>query len=970
MSRRGARSAGSGASAALRPLIALAVLATASGCAFDDASEGAGYGTDSSALLDRVLEVENAVRTGTLDRAWGAIMDSAGDRVCWSGIDMAGVDRANVRYSSGEGLGDSLALTYNGISIATLNLPNCITNGAWEGDCGDVLVDFAPQSGSGSLCLVGAGPGWIGAINRLEIDNACAGAGCGGSGTESIVIRTNRGQRYLTVGADGYLGWSASERSGAAVFDKVEANGTRFKLRAQSTGNFVRLDAADDLIADASQAGAALFDAAVCVAPFVGLQALGDSDGANFVAAEDSGRLRARTTSCGAGDPAAWEKFEIIAASATPPDPDPDPDPPPPGQDPGNIVPLFDQNTAREPDIVINTPTALITRFADRGRDRHARESVFASYEHYLTWYWEDRTAGVTITDTVGRGGSEIRFDVVMQHKLGARELRMGFMGRNTVAEYCDNSPLIPAHPDGREMSLAEHAASPPDGLHYYFKVVRQHQAPITCAVSPLGPGQKIEFEMSQFLDTPPNGRENYYGTTFLYVVGEGIKAWEATGPLGSNNLGGMFGIPADSMPIPVSALLGGRTTTHRSESGEPDNVFMQMATNLAPQNGQRFVLGRRVLHTDFVNGEHDEPGNPAWNAQSGKGGPLLINRTCNSCHTQNARALPAAIGQRLDKWVFKVGDAQGNAHPNLGTVLQTSSTIGASEGNVTIGSYTESNGLRRPNFVFSGANPARFSARISPQLVGMGLLEAIPETAVLALADPNDANGDGISGRANTVNDSRGIARLGRFGWKASMPDVRHQVAGALRTDMGVLTSVFSSPDCGSAQSNCGPSGAELSDNDLSDLIAYTSLLGVQPQTGHESSQVRSGAEVFERIGCARCHTTTFQTSVFAPFAEVRGQTIHPYTDLLLHDMGPGLADNLAEGNAAGAEWRTAPLWGIGKTFAMHGGQEAYLHDGRARSLEEAIRWHGGEGQAANDRFGALSTGERDALIAFLRSL
>jgi CxxC motif-containing protein (DUF1111 family) len=198
----------------------------------------------------------------------------------------------------------------------------------------------------------------------------------------------------------------------------------------------------------------------------------------------------------------------------------------------------------------------------------------------------------------------------------------------------------------------------------------------------------------------------------------------------------------------------------------------------------------------------------------------------------------------------------------------------------------------------------------------------------------------------------------------------VRHQVAGALRTDMGVLTSVFPFPDCGSAQSNCGPSGAELSDSELSDLIAYTSLLGVQPQTGHDSSQVRSGAEVFERIGCARCHTTTFQTSVFAPFAELRGQTIHPYTDLLLHDMGPGLADNLADGNASGAEWRTAPLWGIGKTFAMHGGQEAYLHDGRARSLEEAIRWHGGEGQAANDRFGALSTSERNALIAFLRSL
>jgi CxxC motif-containing protein (DUF1111 family) len=251
-----------------------------------------------------------------------------------------------------------------------------------------------------------------------------------------------------------------------------------------------------------------------------------------------------------------------------------------------------------------------------------------------------------------------------------------------------------------------------------------------------------------------------------------------------------------------------------------------------------------------------------------------------------------------------------------------------------------------------------------------MGLLEAIPESAVLALADANDQNGDGISGRAQVVNDTRGVVRLGRFGWKAGQPDLKHQVAGALRTDMGVLTSVFPTPDCGAAQAGCGGTGAELADADLKDLTTYIALLGVQPQSDHENPQVKSGAQVFASAGCTSCHAPTFKTSQFAALSEMRSQAIHPYTDLLLHDMGPGLADNLGEANATGAEWRTAPLWGIGKTRGTHGGQEAYLHDGRARTLDEAIRWHGGEGQAANNRYAGLSAADREALLAFLRSL
>jgi CxxC motif-containing protein (DUF1111 family) len=313
------------------------------------------------------------------------------------------------------------------------------------------------------------------------------------------------------------------------------------------------------------------------------------------------------------------------------------------------------------------------------------------------------------------------------------------------------------------------------------------------------------------------------------------------------------------------------------------------------------------------------------------------------------------------------VGDAEGNADPDLGRVFQPA---GDSEGTVRISSWTESGGLRRPNYSFTGASPTHFSARISPQLVGMGLLEAIPELAIASLADPNDVDQDGVSGRMRVLSDPEtGVSRLGRFGWKAGQASVRHQVAGALSTDLGVRTTVFPEPDCGSSQNGCGPSGVEFADADLDNLALYVALLGIRPQRNSAGAAVVQGAELFESTGCATCHIPTFETSEFAVFAELRAQTIHPYTDLLLHDMGDGLADTLAEGDASGAEWRTPPLWGIGLTAGVSGGQ-AYLHDGRARTLEEAILWHGGEGEGAKQAFVALSAAQKSALFSFLASL
>jgi CxxC motif-containing protein (DUF1111 family) len=185
----------------------------------------------------------------------------------------------------------------------------------------------------------------------------------------------------------------------------------------------------------------------------------------------------------------------------------------------------------------------------------------------------------------------------------------------------------------------------------------------------------------------------------------------------------------------------------------------------------------------------------------------------------------------------------------------------------------------------------------------------------------------------------------------------------------MGVTSSVYPDRDCGSAQSNCGGKGNAIDDASLQHLVDYISLLGVSVRTNRNDPKVAQGEALFASAGCAACHTPTMVTGKFHPKAEVRNQTIHPYTDLLLHDMGPGLADNLPEGLASGAEWRTPPLWNIGYTEGVSGG-EAYLHDGRARNLGEAILWHGGEGAAAAAKFKAMPRSDSDALIAFLKSL
>lgn len=602
------------------------------------------------------------------------------------------------------------------------------------------------------------------------------------------------------------------------------------------------------------------------------------------------------------------------------------------------IVPLFARDTKLEPATVEMTATALVTRVGDRVRDRHAREGEFHAYDHYLPLYWENRSVGIEIVDGIAKGGDGITFTMTSLVPLNKPNLRLFFEGRGTVAQYAHNA-----------------IATQFDPLHYTLTV--KHN-PLDRR--PIRVGDRIEMEFSPFLLPPVKGRTNYYGTALLYVVGQGIVPWEGRGPRN------------DSFPLPEVARLGGLTTQHQHFSDEPKERYKQMATNVAPSNAQPFLLGRRLHHTDFGTGRHSESGNPVYAEVTGLLGAHFSGRGCSDCHTNNGRAIPPAVGAPLRGYLVRVAaDARGTPHPLLGSTLQTQASAGKPEATVTLAGWTTTEGqygdgtpftLRQPRYQFAGVAPGFYSVRSAPPLVGQGLLEAIDEATVAGLVDPK-------TGRVRRVTDPEtNEPRLGRYGWKAGQARLKHQIAAALNNDMGVPSTIYPTLDRGSEQA--APAATKpLPAADLENLYRYVALLGVPPRRDYADAEVVRGEKLFASVGCATCHVPEVKTSAYHPLAELRNQTIRPYTDLLLHDLGPGLADNLAEGDATGAEWRTPPLWGIGLTAGVSGGA-AYLHDGRARSLAEAILWHGGTGEKAREAFRTLPAADRAALLRFLHSL
>ncbi|MCC6213336.1 MAG: thiol oxidoreductase [Polyangiaceae bacterium] len=363
--------------------------------------------------------------------------------------------------------------------------------------------------------------------------------------------------------------------------------------------------------------------------------------------------------------------------------------------------------------------------------------------------------------------------------------------------------------------------------------------------------------------------------------------------------------------------------------------------------------------------------------------GPLFNNDACLKCHVRDGRGLAVAgqgpLGSPL---LVRVSVLEGEPElpggpipaPGLGTQLQDHAVYGAEpEATVRLewipraGAYADGEPyeLRSPRVTLTRPDGAPLpgevlaSPRIPPPVFGLGLLEAVPEASLLALADPDDADGDGISGRANRVwSVEAGEAVVGRFGWKANAPELRQQAAGAYAADMGVSSSVFP-----------GPGGTvEVDEATLEAVVFYTRTLAVPARDAWDDPVVRRGEALFRGAGCARCHVETLSTGAHA-VASLAHQTIHPYTDLLLHNMGFDLADARPDFDASGTEWRTPPLWGLGLSQTVLP-YSTFLHDGRARTLEEAILWHGGEADASREAFRTAGATDRASLLEFLRSL
>lgn len=370
--------------------------------------------------------------------------------------------------------------------------------------------------------------------------------------------------------------------------------------------------------------------------------------------------------------------------------------------------------------------------------------------------------------------------------------------------------------------------------------------------------------------------------------------------------------------------------------------------------------------------------------------GPVFSNVSCISCHHNDGKGNPTAglvNSSLLIRLSIPGTDPHGGSLPlpGYGTQLQDVAIFGQQpEAKINI-SYTEQSvsfpdgeivKLRSPSYTLLNPYttlPPGFmiSPRMAPPFFGLGLLSNIPEATILSYADENDANADGISGKPNYVWDAYlNKMMIGRFGLKANTATILTQVAAAYQQDMGITNYVFPKESSfGQSQNDPLTDDPELPDSVLNGAAFYIKTLAVPARRNVTDQIALQGEQLFKQINCANCHIPTMQTGVDVSLRSVSNQRIHPYTDLLLHDMGPGLADNRPDFSATGTEWKTPALWGIG-LFEKTNGVPFYLHDGRARTIEEAIMWHGGEATTSKNKFAALNTAERKALIKFIKSL
>jgi CxxC motif-containing protein (DUF1111 family) len=434
----------------------------------------------------------------------------------------------------------------------------------------------------------------------------------------------------------------------------------------------------------------------------------------------------------------------------------------------------------------------------------------------------------------------------------------------------------------------------------------------------------------------------------------------------------------------PGEELSGGDTTVFDTSP----KAFGFPAANLREEHRSSFFVGHSFFNENWVVAPASTKGRDGL-------GPLFNARSCSACHLKDGRSRPPDAGQAMVAMLMRIsvpghgphneplsepaygGQIQGQAIPGVPPEADAFVEYKEMPGRFTDG---ESFSLRQPSYSFKNlgygplASNVMVSPRVAPAMIGMGLLEAVPLETLKGFIDEQKHAANGIAGRINFVWDaSAGKMAAGRYGWKAEQPSVRQQTAGAFAGDIGITSTLFPQDDHTPAEKICEtqPNGGkpEVSDKILNDVVLYTCTLAVPGRRDWTNATVLRGKTFFTQIGCAVCHVPKMQTGDSPDLPELSRQTIRPYTDLLLHDMGEALADHRPVFDAGSRDWRTPPLWGIGLVGKVNG-HTCLLHDGRARNLTEAILWHGGEAERAKERFQTMSKTERDALLAFLNSL
>ncbi|MBH53723.1 MAG: thiol oxidoreductase [Opitutaceae bacterium] len=430
--------------------------------------------------------------------------------------------------------------------------------------------------------------------------------------------------------------------------------------------------------------------------------------------------------------------------------------------------------------------------------------------------------------------------------------------------------------------------------------------------------------------------------------------------------------------------LAGGDTTVFL----ETKDAFSLPAKNLELTEHPRFFAGNAFFNTNWVDASSIVDGRDGL-------GPLFNVRSCSACHFKDGRGRPPIKGEISNGWLMRISIPGRTDHgaplpdPIYGNQISVRALPGAKpEASIRI-SYQERTGnypdgstftLLEPRYSMADwayGEPSEellFSPRGASQVFGLGLLEAVSEAEILSRADPLDEDKDGISGRPNRVwSPSSDQKVLGRFGWKANKADLMDQTAGAFVGDIGITNSVFPDENHTVQQelTKNFPSGGtpEISIRDLQDVVFYLQTLAVPAARIRNQDEFEAGKALFWDLQCSTCHAPELRTPEDYAIEALAGQTFRPYTDLLLHDMGAGLADSRPDFDATGSEWRTPPLWGIG-LFPKVNEHSRLLHDGRARNVEEAILWHGGEAEQSKQSFKKQSRSKRELIIRFVESL